>query len=343
MRSLQLSTPGPVSATSLALAELPPPVLKPGSLLLRVRACGVCHTDLHIVEGDLPPKKLPITPGHQVVAIVEQAGPSTPRSDSPPSPSIGDEIKIGDRVGVPWLYSTCGVCEFCRRGQENLCERAQFTGWDVDGGYAEYLIANKDFVVPIPEIFSDIQAAPLLCAGIVGYRSLRLAEVEPGEHVGLFGFGASAHIVIQLARHWNCSVSVFTRSPQHRALAESLGAAWVGGAEQKPPRPLDRAILFAPAGRLVPLALGHLRQAGTLAINAIHMSPLPEMDYNLLYGERTIRSVANATRRDAQEFMQLAAQIPVQTEVQTFPLEEANRALLMLKQSEIKGAAVLVI
>lgn len=336
MRSLQLSAPGPVSATSLNLAELPLPVLKPGSLLLRVRACGVCHTDLHIVEGDLPPKKLPITPGHQIVATVEQVSPSTPRSDPP-------LFSSGDRVGVPWLYSTCGVCEFCQRGQENLCDRAQFTGWGVDGGYADYLIANEDFVVPIPEVFSDVQAAPLLCAGIVGYRSLRLAEVQPGEHLGLFGFGGSAHIVIQLARHWNCTISVFTRSPEHRALAEALGASWVGGAEQKPPRPLDRAILFAPVGGLVPLALGHLRKAGTLAINAIHMSPIPELDYNLLYGERTVRSVANATRQDAQEFMQLAAQIPVKTEVQTFPLEEANRALIMLKRSEIKGAAVLVI
>jgi len=359
MRSLQLSTPGPVLSTSLALAELPQPVLKPGSLLLRVRACGVCHTDLHIVEGDLPPKKLPITPGHQVVATVEQTSPTTPGLAATPSPlsrrelptgeggggwGVGGEgLKIGDRVGVPWLSSTCGVCEFCQRGQENLCERAQFTGWDVDGGYAEYLIANEDFVVLIPEIFSDVQAAPLLCAGIVGYRSFRLAEVQPGEHLGLFGFGGSAHIVIQLARHWNCTISVFTRSPEHRALAESLGAAWVGGAEQKPPRPLDRAILFAPTGGLVPLALGHLRKAGTLAINAIHMSPIPEWDYNLLYGERTVRSVANATRQDAKEFMQLAAQIPVKTEVQAFPLEEANRVLLMLKRSEIKGAAVLVI
>jgi len=360
MHALQLSIPALLSATSLTLAELPAPVLKPGSLLLRVRACGVCHTDLHLVEGELPAKKLPITPGHQVVATVEQVLPSppTPGLTATPFPLSrrnfstgeggggwgveGEGLKIGTRVGVPWLYSTCGVCEFCQRGQENLCDRAQFTGWDVDGGYAEYMIADENFVVPIPEIFSDVQAAPLLCAGIVGYRSLRLSEVQRGEHLGLFGFGASAHIAIQLARHWGCSISVFTRSSEHRALAESLGAAWVGAAEQKPPRPLDRAIIFAPAGELVPLALGHLRKAGTLAINAIHMRPIPEMDYNLLYGERTVRSVANATRRDAEEFMPLAAQIPVKTEVQTFPLEEANRALLMLKRSEIKGAAVLI-
>jgi propanol-preferring alcohol dehydrogenase len=289
----------------------------------------VCHTDLHVVEGELPPKRLPLIPGHQVVATVEQAGSAVRR------------FKTGDRVGVPWLYTTCGECAYCRRGEENLCDRAQFTGWDVDGGYAEYLVAWEDFVVPIPEVFSDVQAAPLLCAGIIGYRSLRLAGVQPGDHVGLFGFGASAHLAIQLARHWDCPVSVFTRSAQHRALAEALGAAWTGGAEQTPPQPLDCAVLFAPAGGLVPLALQRLRKGGTLAINAIHMSPIPEMDYNLLYGERTVRSVTNATRRDAEAFMQLAAQAPVETEAQTFPLEEASRVLLMLKRSEINGAAVL--
>jgi propanol-preferring alcohol dehydrogenase len=299
-------------------------------LLLRVRACGVCHTDLHIVEGDLPPHQLPITPGHQVVALVEEAGSGVTR------------FKVGDRVGVPWLHFTCGECEFCRRGEENLCDRAQFTGWDVDGGYAEYMLAHADYVVPIPEGFTDVQAAPLLCAGIIGYRSLRKAGVQPGESVGLYGFGASAHIVIQVARHWGCRVSVFTRSAEHRALAASLGAEWVGGAEEKPPRPLDRAVIFAPVGALVPAALSHLRKGGTLSINAIHMSPIPEMDYTRLYGERTVTSVAHVTRRDALEFMQLAGKIPITTEVQTFPLEDANRALLMLKRSEIKGAAVLV-
>ena len=339
MRALQLSAPGPVSDSSLALAELSLPTLTPNSnsLLLHVRACGVCHTDLHIVEGDLPPKKLPITPGHQVVATVEQVG------------AVVTRWKIGDRVGVPWLHSTCrrspsgdGECEFCQRGEENLCDRAQFTGWDVDGGYADHMLAHEDYVVPIPEVFSDVQAAPLLCAGIIGYRSLRKAGVQPGESVGLYGFGASAHIVIQVARHWGCRVSVFTRSAEHRALAASLGAEWVGGAEEKPPRPLDRAVIFAPVGALVPAALSHLRKGGALSINAIHMSPIPQMDYNLLYGERTVSSVAHVTRRDATEFMQLAGKIPVTTEVQTFPLEDANRALLLLKRSEIKGAAVLV-
>jgi propanol-preferring alcohol dehydrogenase len=212
----------------------------------------------------------------------------------------------------------------------------------VDGGYADFMLADEDALVPIPEAFSDEQAAPLLCAGIIGYRSLRLADVRPGERVGLFGFGASAHIAIQIARHWGCSVSVFTRGAAHRALAESLGAVWVGGAEQLPPSPLDRAILFAPAGGLVPLALGHLRKGGTLALNAVHMSPIPEMGYNLLYGERTLRSVTNATRRDALEFMTLAAQIQVRTDVQTFPLESANEVLRLLKHSAIRGAAVLM-
>ena len=333
MRALQLSTPGPLSTASLRLVELPPPAqtLAPDCLLLRVRACGVCHTDLHIVEGDLPPKKLPIVPGHQVIATVTQVGAAVTR------------CHIGDRVGAPWLHSACGACEFCRRGEENLCDRALFTGWDVDGGYAEYMLAHEDFVAPIPPEFSDVQAAPLLCAGLIGYRSLRKAEAQPGEKVGLYGFGASAHIVIQVARYWECRVSVFTRSLEHRALAASLGAEWVGGAEQDPPHPLDRAILFAPAGWLVPVALRHVRKGGTVAINAIHMSPIPEMDYNVLYGERTLRSVANVTRRDADEFMRLAAQIPITTEVQAFPLEEANRALRMMKRSEIKGAAVLVV
>jgi propanol-preferring alcohol dehydrogenase len=331
MLALRLISPGPVSESSLALTTLAAPRLAPHALFLKIRACGLCHTDLHIVEGDLPIHQLPITPGHQVVATVEQIGPGV------------TQFRVGDRVGVPWLYATCGECEFCQRGQENLCDRAQFTGWDVDGGYAEYVTVHENFAVSIPASFSDEQAAPLLCAGLIGYRSLRQADLQPGEHLGLFGFGASAHIAIQIARHWGCRVSVFTRGPAHRALAELLGAAWVGGSDEKPPTLLDRAVTFAPVGSLVPQALAHLRKGGTLAINAIHMSPIPEMDYNLIYGERTVRSVANATRRDAAEFLPLAAEIPVQTEVQAFPLEEANRALLMLKRSEIKGAGVLVI
>ena len=290
----------------------------------------MCHTDLHIVEGDLPLHRQPIIPGHQVVATVAAVREGA------------RDLKVGDRVGVPWLYSTCGVCAYCRSGAENLCDRAQFTGWDVDGGYAGYMLARAAFTVPIPDGFDDVAAAPLLCAGIIGYRSLRLAEVQPGDRVGLVGFGASAHLAIQLARYWNCQVAVMTRGSAHQKLAEALGAAWTGTAEQSPPWPLDRAVIFAPVGALVPTVLGKLRKGGTLAINAIHMSPLPEMDYNLLYGERTVRSVTNATRRDAAEFMQLAAEAHVAVETEVFPLERGNEALLKLKRSDIRGAAVLV-
>jgi propanol-preferring alcohol dehydrogenase len=334
MPALQLSRPGPVSAPRLDWVERPLPQLasqlSAGLVLLKVRACGVCHTDLHLVEGDLPLHKQPLIPGHQVVAEVAALGPG----------AAG--LQVGDRVGVPWLFSACGVCEFCRRGDENLCELAQFTGWDVDGGYAGYMLARADFVVRIPPVFADVAAAPLLCAGIIGYRALRLAAVQPGERVGLIGFGASAHLAIQLARHWQCQVAVITRAPAHRALAEQLGAAWTGTSDQAPPWPLDRAIIFAPVGALVPMALARLRQGGTLAINAIHMSPLPEMNYNLLYGERTVRSVANATRRDAAEFMQLAAAAHISVETEVLPLRQGNQALLKLKRSEIRGAAVLV-
>jgi propanol-preferring alcohol dehydrogenase len=290
----------------------------------------VCHTDLHIVEGDLPLHKSPITPGHQAVGVVEAIGEGV------------SQVRVGDQVGVPWLHTNCGLCEFCKRGEENLCDAPTFTGWDVDGGFAEYMLAHETAVVPIPEAFSAEQAAPLLCAGIIGYRSLHCADLAPSEHVGLFGFGASAHIAIQIARHWGCTVSVFTRSTEHGRLAESLGAGWWGRAEESPPRPLDRAVIFAPSGALVPQALKHLRKGGTLAINAIHMSPIPEFDYNLIYGERTIRSVTNATHKDASEFMQLAAQIPVRTEITTFPLRQANEALLQVKRGEINGAAVLI-
>jgi propanol-preferring alcohol dehydrogenase len=334
MPALQLSRPGPLTEARLDLVQRERPGLDqpPAArqVLLKVRACGVCHTDLHLVEGDLPLHKQPIIPGHQVVAEVVALGPEV------------SGLRVGDRVGVPWLFSACGVCEFCRRGEENLCELAQFTGWDADGGYAGAMLARADFVVRLPPAFSDIAAAPLLCAGIIGYRALRLAEVQPGDRVGLIGFGASAHLAIQVARHWDCQVAVITRAPAHRQLAEQLGAAWTGTSEEPPPWPLDRAVIFAPVGALVPMALSRLRKGGTLAINAIHMSPLPEMNYNLLYGERTVRSVANATRRDAAEFMQLAAQAHISVETEVLPLQQGNQALLRLKRSEIRGAAVLV-
>jgi len=329
VKSMVLPAPRPVEESPLSLRDLPTPQPGPGEILLRVRACGVCHTDLHTVEGELALPRLPVVPGHQVVGTVAEVGEGV------------RTFRPGDRVGVPWLYSSCGTCAFCRRGEENLCENAQFTGLHVDGGYAEYMVARADFAYPIPEHFSDAEAAPLLCAGIIGYRSLRLSEVKPGERLGLFGFGASAHLAIQVARHWGCEVFVFTRSEEHRRLAQDLGAAWTGAPDQEPPVPLDRAILFAPAGHLVHNVLRALRRGGTLAINAIHMSPIPELPYALLYWERTIRSVANSTRRDAQEFLQVAAEIPVQTTVEEYPLEEANRALAQLKRGQVRGAAVL--
>jgi propanol-preferring alcohol dehydrogenase len=333
VKAWQLLQPAPLPEARFSFGERPAPDFdpqgEPARLLLRVRACAVCHTDLHLVEGDLPPRKRPVTPGHQVVATVEQA-------------AAGARHRPGERVGVPWLAETCGVCAFCRRGEENLCDNARFTGWDVDGGYAELMAARDDFVVPIPERFADDEAAPLLCAGIIGYRSLRRAEVQPGDHVGLYGFGASAHLAIQAACAWGCRVSVFTRGREHRALAERLGAAWTGGAEDRPPQPLDRAVIFAPAGGLVPAALAALRKGGVLAINAIHMSPIPALDYGLLYGERTVRSVANATRRDAIEFLELAATAGVTVEREAFALAEAGQALARLKRREVRGAAVLL-
>ncbi len=330
MFAARLSSQAPIASAPLVVAEVPRPTLQPNRVRLRLHACGVCHTDLHIIEGDLPLHKTPIIPGHQAVGLVEAIGEGVSR------------VNVGDRVGVPWLHTHCGLCEFCQRGEENLCDNPTFTGWDVDGGFAEYMLAHETALVPIPAAFADEQAAPLLCAGIIGYRSLRCADLAPGEHVGLFGFGASAHLAIQLARHWGCTVSVFTRNAEHGNLAESLGAGWWGRAEESPPRPLDRAVIFAPSGALVPLALKHLRKGGTLAINAIHMSPIPEFDYNLLCGERTMRSVTNATHHDADDFMQLAAQIPVRTEITAFPLMQANEALLKVKQGNINGAAVLI-
>ncbi len=330
MRVQHVRRPAPVETNPLEPAFRPVPSPGPGEVLLRVSATGVCHTDLHIVEGELPPRREAVVPGHQVVGIVERVGP-------------GVAFPVGQRVGVTWLYRVCGQCPACRRGEENLCPDARFTGYDEDGGYADFMVAEEGFVYPIPERFSDEEAAPLLCAGIIGYRALRRAEVGPGERVGLFGFGASAHLAIQVARHWGCEAFVFTRHPQHRALAAELGAVWTGSAEERPPAPLDRAILFAPAGALIPPALAALRPGGTLAINAIHLDRIPEMGYGLLYGERTLRSVSNLTPRDAREFLALAAEIPVRTEVERFRLEEANAALQKLKRREIRGAAVLAI
>jgi propanol-preferring alcohol dehydrogenase len=351
-----LHSPGPAEENPLHLEELPVPVPGPGQVRLRVRVCGVCHTDLHTVEGELPLRRLPLIPGHQVVGVIDQVGPArragtaisdialVPRVTVPAASTAAVEparVHVGMRVGVPWLHWTCGGCEHCRRGQENLCDRALFTGLDVDGGYAEYMVAPADFVVPIPAVFTDTEAAPLLCAGIIGYRSLRMAEVQPGDTLALFGFGASAHLAIQVARYWGCRVYVFTRSREHQQLARELGAAWAGSAEEKAPSPADRAVTFAPAGELIPIALGALRRGGTLAINAVHLDRVPAFDYRLLYWERTVRSVANSTRQDALEFMEIAARIPIRVTTQLYPMEEANRALQDLKHRTVSGAAVL--
>jgi propanol-preferring alcohol dehydrogenase len=329
MKAVVLREPKPVEDNPLEMADLPVPEPSPGQVRLRVGACGVCHTDLHLVEGEIATPKLPVVPGHQIVGRVDALGEGVTR------------FAVGDRAGVPWLYSTCGECGYCQRGLENLCDNARFTGQHADGGFAEYMVVPADFAYSIPIGFPDDQAAPLLCAGIIGYRSLRLSEIEPGERLGLYGFGASAHVTIQVARHWGCEVYVFTRSEEHQRHARALGAAWVGQAQDTPPAELDSAITFAPAGWLVPEALRVLRKGGTLAINAIHMSPIPELPYHLLYGERTVRSVANSTRRDAEELLLLAAEIPIETEVELYPLDQANAVLQRLKRAEVQGAAVL--
>ncbi len=331
MKALRLEQPGQVETGRLVSAEVNVPRPGPGQILLRVAVCGVCHTDLHTVEGDLELPRLPIIPGHQVVARVEETGIRSER------------FSVGERVGVGWLNWTCGRCYYCTSGLENLCAQAKFTGLHADGGYAQFLVVDEAFAFSIPESFSDDQAAPLLCAGIVGYRSLRLSGVQHGGNLGLYGFGGSAHLVIQVARHWDCQVFVFTRGEHHRQLAHKLGAAWTGGAEDKPPVELDGGIIFAPAGWIVPLALSHIRPGATVAINAIHMSPVPEMPYELLYGERNLRSVTNFTRQDAQDFLRLAAEIPIHSEVEVYSLAEANDVLILLKKRELMASAVLQI
>jgi alcohol dehydrogenase, propanol-preferring len=331
MRAMVLSESAAIENSPLELRDLPLPTPASGQVRIRVRACGLCHTDLHTVEGDLALPKRPITPGHQVVGIVDALGEGV-RS-----------VKEGDRVGVPWLYSTDGTCDFCRCGAENLCDNARFTGLHADGGYAEAMLVDEDFCYPIPDAFDDAHAAPLLCAGAIGYRSLRLSSAKCGDRLALYGFGASAHIVLQMARHMGCEVYVMTRTPAHRELALTLGAAWAGAADEMPPAPADAAIIFAPAGSLVPDALRNLRKGGTLALAGITMSQIPPLDYSLLYHERVLRSVANSTRDDVRECLRLAAEVPVRTEVELFPLEKANEALAALKQSRIRGAGVLEI
>jgi alcohol dehydrogenase, propanol-preferring len=298
-------------------------------VLLRVRACGVCRTDLHIVEGELTPQKKQVIPGHQIVGeLVEGAT---------------EELPVGLRVGVSWLGGVDGSCPYCRRGLENLCDKPIFTGYTVDGGYAEYAAARADFVFPLPVSLDDAHAAPLLCAGIIGFRSLRVAGVQRGERVGLFGFGASAHLAIAVLNAWKCEVYVSTRGASHRGLATSLGAKWVGTEDEKPPVELDRAVTFAPSGNVVIAALSSLRKGGVVAINAIHLDQMPAFDYDkLLWGERQIRSVANMTRQDARDFLEMAAQIGLRPKSTVFPLAQANEALIAVKNDSIDGAAVLI-
>lgn len=332
MKAMVLKKIAPIETSPLELQEMEKPSLGYKEVLIRVEACGLCHTDLHTIEGDLPEVKLPIIPGHQVVGQVAEVEAHSSR------------FRVGDRVGVAWLYTTCGRCSFCLSGQENLCLQARFTGYHVNGGYAEYIVASEDFVYPLSKEMEAVNLAPLMCAGIIGYRALRLSQIKPGETLALFGFGASAHLTIQVALYWGCKVFVFSRSQAHRQLALEMGASWAGTAAEDPPELARAAIIFAPAGELVPRALEIVDRGGIVALAGIHMTPIPQLNYEKhLYHEKILRSVANSTRQDGQEFLELATKIPVKTKVQIFPLEEANKALLQLKRGLINGAAVLKI
>jgi len=330
MRAQQLRSPASIDRAPLVAATVEDPAPAAGELLLRVAACAVCRTDLQLVEGDLEARRLPIVPGHQVVGTVEAVGEGV------------EDWSVGDRAGVAWLGGSCLECDACRAGRENLCEAARFTGWDRDGGYAELLTVDARFALELPEGFGDLAAAPLLCGGVIGYRALRIAGVEPGMRVGLYGFGASASLAIQVCTHWGCEVFVATRSPREQQRARELGAVWAGGYEETPPQPLDAAVTFAPAGSVVVEALRAVGRGGAVAINAIHLDRVPEFPYELLWWERSLRSVSNFTRRDAREFLELAAAIPIVTTTEVHPLAEANTALQRLRDGEVGGAAVLV-
>ena len=334
MKACLLTHNAPIEQHPLELTEVETPEPAPHQVLIQVSTCGVCRTDLHVIEGELPVRRLPVIPGHQVIGRVANVG------------SQVTQWQMGERVGVAWLHETCGQCEFCRAGKENLCEAATFTGHLVNGGYAEYLVAPAAFVYAIPPVFSDVEAAPLLCAGIIGFRSLRLAGFagpSPGKRLGLYGFGNAAHIATQVARHWGIEVYAFTRDERHQVLARELGAVWAGGGNDPPPAKLDGSIIFAPAGELVPPALQALKKGGTLALGGIHMSEIPPLDYQWLYHERVIRSVANNTREDGEGFLRVAAEIPLKPQVELFRLAETNRALHALKHDAIRGAAVIQI
>jgi propanol-preferring alcohol dehydrogenase len=331
MKAMVLDSQASIDRRPLATRDLPDPVAGPGELLVRVLACGVCRTDLHVIEGDLPPHRIPLVPGHQIVGSVEKLGPGVTRH------------RVGDRVGIAWLRSTCGTCVRCRAGNQNLCPNSIYTGWDADGGYAERAVVPEDWAYPIPEVFSDVEATPLLCAGIIGYRALRRSRVPDGGRLGLYGFGSSAHIVIQIARHRGCTVYVATRGEEHRKLADELGAVWTGDTLDRPPVALDAAIVFAPAGEIVPVALRALDKGGTLALAGIHMSDVPSMDYeSCLFHEKVLTSVESNTRDDGLSLLREAASIPIRPRVTTAPLAQANEVLKALKDDGIRGTAVLL-
>jgi len=314
----------------LAAAELPAPRPGPGQVLIAVRACAVCRTDLHVVDGELPDPKLPLVPGHEIVGTVVERGPGSER------------FAVGERVGVPWLGWTCGTCEYCASARENLCAEARFTGYTLDGGYAEYAVADERFCFGLPERYGDVEAAPLLCAGLIGYRSYAFAG--EGRALGLYGFGAAAHILAQVAKAHGKKVFAFTRPEDRKGMEFALrcGADWAGGSDQAPPEPLDAAIIFAPAGALVPQALAAVKKGGRVVCGGIHMSDIPAFAYALLWGERRVQSVANLTRADGEAFMRVAAETPIRTQTKAFPLEEANEALAALREGRLEGAAVLV-
>ena len=331
MKAWVVHRPGPIDSGPLALVERDVPEPGPGEVRIRISACGVCRTDLHLAEGDLEPKRPDVVPGHEVVGRVDLAGPGATR------------FGPGDRVGVPWLRHTCGVCQYCRRGDENLCVAPAFTGWDADGGYAEYAVVDEQYAYALPDAFDDVHGAPLLCAGIIGYRALRRSRLPPGGRLGIYGFGGSAHLAAQVALHEGATVHVLTRSEAARRQALDLGAASAGGADEPPPEPLDAAILFAPVGELVAVALNALDAGGTLAVAGIHLSDIPRLDYQRhLFRERTLTSVTANTRKDGEEFLAVAAAVPVRVDAVPYPLEEADRALRDLAHDRVTGAAVLV-
>jgi propanol-preferring alcohol dehydrogenase len=330
MKAMVVQQPGPIATHPLTLVDLPLPEPRAGEVLVKVEVCGVCRTDLHVAEGDLPPHRSPVIPGHEAIGTIVQLGPGA------------NQLKGGDRVGVAWLHASCGACVYCQRGEENLCTAPRFTGYDEHGGYAEYIVAPEAFVYHLPSGVSSVQLAPLLCAGIIGYRALRRSDIRPGQRLGLYGFGASAHIVIQVARYWGCEVYVATRGDRHRKLAREMGAVWVGEATDTPPEKLNSAIIFAPAGELVPVALESLERGGTLALAGIYMTDVPAMNYTThLFYEHNIRSVTANTRQDGRELLQLAKEIPLHTRTEEFPLTSANEALYRLRHDQINGAAVL--